>query len=79
MLLSPQLLHDTKSIFCHQVQFYFFYHLKSVIKNLGWMRGINPQNYLVASLNNLEILLVIEKLNKIYQKIGNFAPIFQRK
>jgi len=30
--LAPQLFHDTKSVFCHQVQFfYFFYHLKSVI------------------------------------------------
>jgi len=69
----------TKSIFCHQVQFYFFYHLKSVITNLGWMRGVNLQNNLVASLNNLEVLLVIEKLDKIYQKIGNYAPIFQQK
>jgi len=24
MLLSPQLLHDTNSIFCHQVQFFYF-------------------------------------------------------
>jgi len=44
MLLSPQLLHDTKSIFCHEVQFfYFFYYLKSVIINLGWMGEINPK------------------------------------
>jgi len=27
-------------------------------------------------LNNLEILLVIEKLDKIYQNIGHFTPIF---
>jgi len=75
LLSSPQLLHDTKSIFCHQVQF-FYYHLKSVITNLEWMREMNPQNNLVTSLKNLEILLVIEKLDKIYQKVGNFAPIF---
>jgi len=35
VLLLPQLLHDTKSIFCHQVYFFnFFYLLKSVITNL---------------------------------------------
>jgi len=26
-MLSSQLLHDTKSIFCHQVQFFIFYIL----------------------------------------------------
>jgi len=31
---------------------------------------INPPNNLVATPNNLEILLVIKKLDKIYQKIG---------
>jgi len=40
MFLYPQLLHDTKSIFCHQVQlFYFFFHLKLVIANLEWTKG----------------------------------------
>jgi len=35
--------HDTKSIFCHQVQFfYIFCHLKSVIINLRWMGRIKP-------------------------------------
>jgi len=28
--------------------------------------------------NNLEILLVIEKLDKIYLKIGHFAPIWAK-
>jgi len=38
-----QLFNDTKSIFYHQIQFfYFFYPLKSVITNLGWMMG-NPK------------------------------------
>jgi len=59
MFLSLQLLHETKSIFCYQVQFFcFFYHLKSVITNLGWMGEINPQIILVAFPNYLEILLV---------------------
>jgi len=42
--VPPQLLLDTKLIFCHQDQvhlFYFFYRLKSVITNLGWMGGNN--------------------------------------
>jgi len=64
MLLSPQLLHDTKSIFCHQVQFFYsFYHLKSVITNLGWMSGINCQIIWLHSSNILEIVLVILLVN----------------
>jgi len=77
MLLSPQLLHDTNSIFYHQVEFYFFYHLKSVVTNLWWtVGGMNPQENLVASLNNLEILLVIEKLKKFIKKLVILLQFF---
>jgi len=56
----PKLLHNTKLIFSHQVQFfYFFYHLKSLITNLGWMRRINLQIIWLHSSNDLEILLVM--------------------
>jgi len=42
MLMSlTQILHNTKSIFCHQVQ---FYRLKSVITNLGWTRMMHLSN-----------------------------------
>jgi len=40
-----------------------------VITNLEDVR-ITPPNNLVATPNNLKILLVIEKLDKIYQIIG---------
>jgi len=44
------------------------------------MKGIppSPQIIWLHPLNNLEILLVIEKLDKIYQKIGHFAPILDK-
>jgi len=68
MLLSPKLLHNIKSIFCQHVQFfYLFYHLNLVIAKLGDGK-IKPLNNLVKTPNNLKILLVIENLDKIYQK-----------
>jgi len=79
MLSFQLLLHDTKLIFCHQVQFYFFLPPEVSDNKPDVHEGDEPQNNLVAFLNNFEILFVIEKLNKIDQKIGNFAPIFQRK
>jgi len=39
----------------------------------------DPQIIWLHPLNNLEILLVIKKLDNIYQKISHFAPIFERK
>jgi len=43
MLFSSQLLHDTKSIFYHEVQFLFFYHLKSVTaKPRGKVGCVSP-------------------------------------
>jgi len=40
LLFSTHLLRDTKSIFCHQVQFFCCLNrLKPVITNLGWTRG----------------------------------------
>jgi len=60
----PQLLNDTKSIFFHQFKIFcfFFYHLKSMITNLGWMGGgvgrKNPQIIWLHFPNNLEIRLV---------------------
>jgi len=45
MFLSSQLLHDTKSIFCHHIQFFylFFYHLNLVIINLGGWEDKTPK------------------------------------
>jgi len=76
-----QLFHDTKSIFYHLVQFfYFFYHLMSVIINLEWMRGINLQIIWLNSSNNLEILLVILLVNAFVppplQLLHDTKPIF---
>jgi len=50
MLLSPQLLRDSKSIFCHQVHFiYFLYRLKSVITNVGEHgEDASPQYFLLG-------------------------------
>jgi len=59
MLLSP-------NFFMTQSQSSFIKILKSVIKNLGWIGGINSQIIWLHPLNNLEILQVIEKLEKIY-------------
>jgi len=42
---------------------FFFYHVKSVITNLGWMRGINHQIIWLHSSNDLEILLIILLVN----------------
>jgi len=39
----------------------------------------SSNNFWLHILNNFEILLVIEKLDIIYQKIGQFAPIFGQK
>jgi len=47
------------SVISHQVQLLFFYHLKLVITNLRWMRGINFQIIWLHFSNDLEIQLVI--------------------
>jgi len=41
------------------IKFSYFYQLKSVITNLGWMKGINPQIIWLHSSNDLEILLIV--------------------
>jgi len=69
MVPSLNTLLDTKSIFCHQVQFFsFFYYLKSVEINLGWVGDKFPQIIWLHPLNDLEVL-VIKNLEKNYQKL----------
>jgi len=42
-------------------------------------RDTPPNNLGSSPQYNFEILLVIEKLDNIYQKIGHFVPIFRQK
>jgi len=56
----PQLFHDTKSIFCHQVQFfYFFLPCEVSDKKHGVDENLSSQIIWLHSFNNLEFLLVI--------------------
>jgi len=64
-VFCPQIFYDTMIIFRHKFSFFIFYfsHLKSVITNLRWMMGINPQIIWLHSSNNVEIMLIILLVN----------------